>query len=126
VGRTGWIAIVALALAGCAPRGAVPLEDRLAADAQFLVVVENRSEHVLRLSALNGNEESWIGNVGSTQTRTIPVPQGLPGGSAIMRIRVFAPGGGGVFETPVLTPKHGSQLWLEVPRDVAMTAWELR
>jgi len=125
VGRTGWIAIVALALAGCA-RGAVPLEDRLAADAQLVIVVENRSEHVLRLFALNGNDESWIGNVGSTQTRTIAVPQGLPGGSAIMRIRVFAPGDGGVFETPALTPKHGSRLWLQVPRDVAMTAWELR
>ncbi|MBX6362309.1 MAG: hypothetical protein IRZ00_00455 [Gemmatimonadetes bacterium] len=117
--------VAALAVAGCVHRSPGENEEIGVSQADRTIYVENHSDNVLRVFALNGSLSTWIGNVGAMRSRDIPLPDPLPGGSNLLQIRVQSTGGG-VFDTPKVVLPSRSFLRLEVWSDIGSTTWEVR
>lgn len=117
--------VAALATTGCVHRSPGENEEIGARQADRTVYVENHSDNVLRVFALNGSLSTWIGNVGAMRSRDIPLPDPLPGGSNLLQIRVQSVAGG-VFDTPKVVLPSRSFMRLEVWSDVGSTTWEVR
>lgn len=119
------LAVAALAAAGCVHRAAGENEDIAPQQADRTVYVENHSDSVLRVFALNGAVSTWIGNVGAMRSRDIPLPDPLPGGSNLLQIRVQSTAGG-TFETPKVVLPSQSSMRLDVWSDIQSTTWEVK
>ncbi|HET9985310.1 MAG TPA: hypothetical protein VFQ38_17045 [Longimicrobiales bacterium] len=119
------VAVAVLAAAACVHRPAGENEDIARPKADRTIYVENHSDNVLRVFALNGALSTWIGNVGAMRSRDIPLPDPLPGGSNLLQIRVQSTAGG-TFETPKVVLPSQSSLRLDVWSDIQSTTWEVK
>jgi hypothetical protein len=118
-------AAIALATGGCLHRSPGENEDIAQPKADRTIFVENHSDAVLRVFALNGALSTWIGNVGAMRSRDIPLPEPLPGGSNLLQIRVQSTAGG-TFDTPKVVLPSQSSMRLDVWSDLQSTTWEVK